>query len=83
MYANHKKLPLDAVIVRLRHQKIHAEDCLDCEDPGSKIDFIEREIELQGDLDQPTRHKMIEIANRCPVHKVLESGSRIDSKLKQ
>jgi putative redox protein len=83
MYADHKKLPLDAVIVRLRHQKIHAEDCQDCEDPKSKIDFIEREIELQGDLDQPAKQKMLEIANRCPVHRTLESRSRIASKLKQ
>ena len=83
MYADHKKLPLDAVIVRLRHQKIHAEDCQDCEDPKSKIDFIEREIELQGDLDEPVAQKMLEIANRCPVHRTLESRSRIASKLKQ
>ncbi|MGO9312284.1 MAG: alpha/beta fold hydrolase [Syntrophobacteraceae bacterium] len=83
MYADHKTLPLDAVIVRLRHQKIHAEDCQDCEDPKSKIDFIEREIELQGDLDQPAKQKMLEIANRCPVHRTLESRSRIASKLKQ
>ena len=83
MYADHKKLPLEAVIVRLRHQKIHAEDCQDCEDPKSKIDFIEREIELQGDLDQAAAQKMLEIANRCPVHRTLESGSRITSKLKQ
>ncbi len=83
MYADHKKQPLDAVIVRLRHQKIHAEDCQNCEDPGSKIDFIEREIELLGDLDQPARQKMLEIANRCPVHRTLESRSRIASKLKQ
>ncbi len=83
MYADHKKLPLDAVIVRLRHQKIHAEDCQDCEDPKSKIDFIEREIELQGDLDQPVAQKMLEIANLCPVHRTLESRSRIATKLKQ
>jgi putative redox protein len=83
MYADRNKLPLDSVIVRLRHDKIHAEDCQDCEDPRSKIDFIEREIELNGDLDQPTRQKILEIANRCPVHKTLESGSRIASKLKE
>ncbi|MGO8942310.1 MAG: alpha/beta fold hydrolase [Syntrophobacteraceae bacterium] len=82
MYADRKKLPLDSIIVRLRHDKIHAEDCQDCEDPRSKIDFIEREIELNGDLDQPTRQKILEIANRCPVHKTLESRSRISSKLK-
>ena len=83
MYADRKKLPLDSIIVRLRHEKIHAEDCLDCEDQGSKIDSIEREIELQGDLDQPVRHKILEIANRCPVHRTLESRSRIVSKLKE
>jgi putative redox protein len=83
MYADRKKLPLDSIIVRLRHEKIHAEDCLDCEDQGSKIDSIEREIELQGDLDQPMRHKILEIANRCPVHRTLESRSRIVSKLKE
>jgi len=82
MYADRKKLPLDSITVRLRHEKIHAEDCQDCEDPRSKIDFIEREIELKGDLDQPTRQKILQIANRCPVHKTLESGSRIASKLK-
>jgi putative redox protein len=83
VYADYKKLSLDAVIVRLRHQKIHAEDCQDCEDPGSKIDFIEREIELHGDLDEPTRRKLLDIANRCPVHRTLESRSRIVSKLKE
>ncbi len=82
MYADRKKLPLDAIIVRLRHEKIHAEDCRDCDDPKSKVDFIEREIELQGDLDQPTRQRLLEIANRCPVHRTLESRSRIASKLK-
>ena len=83
VYADYRKLPLEAVIVRLSHQKIYAEDCQDCEDPKSKIDFIEREIELQGDLDQPSRQKMLEIANRCPVHKTLESRTRIVSKLKE
>ena len=83
MYADRKKLPVDSIVVRLRHEKIHAEDCQDCEDPGSKIDFIEREIELNGDLDQPTRQRILEIANRCPVHRTLESRSRIASKLKE
>ncbi len=59
MYADREKLPLDSIVVRLRHEKIHAEDCQDCEDPRSKIDFIEREIELQGDLDQPTRQRIL------------------------
>lgn len=82
MYADHKKLPLDAAVVRLTHRKIHAHDCQDCEDPTSRIDYIEREIELQGDLDRPTRERMLEIADRCPVHRTLESRSKIVSKLK-
>jgi putative redox protein len=83
MYADRKKLPLDAVTVRLKHSKVHAQDCQDCEEPGSKIDFIEREIELQGDLDQSVRQRLLEIANRCPVHRTLESRSKIASKLKE
>lgn len=83
LYANRKKLPLDAAVVKVTHSKIHVEDCQDCEDPKSRIDYIEREIELQGDLDRPTRERMLEIAGRCPVHKTLESGSTIVSKLKQ
>ncbi|MGO9020701.1 MAG: alpha/beta fold hydrolase [Syntrophobacteraceae bacterium] len=83
MYANLKKLPLDSITVRLRHEKVHAQDCQDCEDPKSKIDFIQREIELKGDLDLPTRQRLLEIANRCPVHRTLESGSRIVSTLKE
>ncbi|MGC8491967.1 MAG: alpha/beta fold hydrolase [Syntrophobacteraceae bacterium] len=82
MYADHKKLPLDAAVVRLSHSKIHAEDCQDCEDPRSRIDYIEREIELQGDLDGPTRERMLEIADRCPVHRTLETRSKIVSRLK-
>lgn len=83
MYADRKKLPLDSVIVRLRHEKIHAEDCLDCGETGGKIDFIEREIELLGDLGGNERVRLLEIANRCPVHKTLESRSRISTKLKE
>ncbi|MFZ2446721.1 MAG: alpha/beta fold hydrolase [Syntrophobacteraceae bacterium] len=83
MYADRKGLPLDSAVVRLRHQKIHAEDCVGCEDPQRKIDFIEREIELLGNLDDATRGKLAEIANRCPVHKTLESRIKIQTKLKE
>ncbi len=83
MYADRKKLPLDAAIVRVSHSKIHLEDCQDCEDPQSRIDYIEREIDLKGDLDPATRQRLLEIANRCPVHRTLESRSRIVSKLKE
>ncbi len=83
MYADRKKLDLEAAVVRVRHSKIHVENCQDCEDPGSRIDYIEREIDLQGNLDGPTRQRMLEIADRCPVHRTLESRSRIVSRLKE
>ncbi len=82
MYADRKKLPLDSVTVRLRHRKIHAEDCAGCEAASRKIDFIEREIDLEGDLDEPTRRRLLEIADRCPVHRTLKSATKIESRLK-
>jgi putative redox protein len=73
MYADHKTIPLDRVAVRLRHNKIHAEDCADCETDTGKVDVIAREIELVGDLDPATRARLLEIADRCPVHRTLKS----------
>ena len=83
MYADRKGLPLEAVRVKVTHSKIHVVDCQDCEDPKSRIDYIEREIELQGDLDHSTRERMLQIADRCPVHRTLESRSRIVSRLEK
>ncbi|MCZ6846265.1 MAG: alpha/beta fold hydrolase [Alphaproteobacteria bacterium] len=77
MYANRKKLPLERVVVRLRHDKIHAEDCTECETKVGKIDRIERTIELTGDLDDATRQRLLEIADKCPVHKTLERENLI------
>ena len=82
MYARHKKLPLDKVVVRLTHQKIHANDCDGCETDGGKIDRLEREIELFGELDANQRERLLEIAERCPVHKTLHSEVNIISRLK-
>jgi len=82
MYAQHKKLPLEAVTVRLTHDKIHAADCQDCETKDGKIDRIDREIELHGTLNDTQRHRLLEIANRCPVHKTLHSEIIIKSSLK-
>ncbi|MDR3568272.1 MAG: bifunctional alpha/beta hydrolase/OsmC family protein [Syntrophobacteraceae bacterium] len=83
MYADRRGLALDGALIRVTHSKIYARDCQDCEDPGSRIDYIEREIELSGDLDRPARQRLLEIAGRCPVHRTLESGSKIVSKLKE
>jgi putative redox protein len=81
MYANRKKLPLERVIVRLSHDKVHADDCDGCEDAAAKIDRIERRIELIGDLDAATRQRLLEIADRCPVHQTLERANRIETRL--
>ena len=81
MYANRKSLPLERVVVRLRHDKIHAEDCEACETKDGKIDRIERVIELTGDLDDATRQRLLEIADKCPVHRTLESENLIVTEL--
>ncbi len=73
MYAEHKKLPLRRVSVRLNHQKIHAEDCDSCETTEGKLDLIERRIHLEGDLDDETKKRLLQIADRCPVHRTLHS----------
>jgi putative redox protein len=81
MYSDAKALPLDRVTVELKHEKIHAADCADCETKEGRIDRIERVIHLEGALDAPTRHRLLEIANRCPVHRTLESEISIPTRL--
>ena len=81
MYADLKKLPLDRVTVRLRHEKIHAADCSDCETRDGKIDRIERVIELEGALDEQARAKLLDIAGKCPVHRTLHSEVEIPTHL--
>ena len=81
-YATRAGLPLEHVVVRLKHQKRHAEDCADCETKEGKIDFIERSIELVGpDLDAIARTKLLQIADKCPVHRTLRSEIRIETRL--
>jgi len=71
MYAARRKWPLEQVVVRLRHQKVYVQDCIDCEKPTSMLDRIDKEIELIGALDAEQRTKLIEIAGHCPVHRTL------------
>jgi uncharacterized OsmC-like protein/alpha/beta superfamily hydrolase len=73
LYADFKKIPLDNVSVRLSHGKIHAKDCETCDVKTSMVDHIERAITLEGVLDAEQRKKLMEIADKCPVHKTLES----------
>ena len=80
-YADYKQIPLEGTIVKLKHDKIYAKDCDHCEDADSKIDHIERVIELQGDLSPEQRLKLLEIANKCPVHRSLISNISITTHL--
>lgn len=81
LYADHKKLPLEGVSVRLQHAKIHAADCLTCATKEGKLDRIERVIELVGPLTEEQRQRLLEIANRCPVHRTLESEIYVPTRL--
>lgn len=77
MYANRKGWPLEHVRVTLRHSRIHAKDCADCETTKGMLDQIDREIELIGDLDDTQRQRLMDIAERCPVHQTLTSTAHI------
>jgi putative redox protein len=81
MYARHKKWPLASVNVRLRHFKIHADDCTDCESKDTALDRVERDIELIGNLTEEQRAKLLEIADKCPVHRTLTRGIEIRTRL--
>ena len=82
MYADRKRWPLDAVTVRLKHEKIHAEDCADCETKTGRVDAITRELTVVGDLDAEQRQRLLEIADRCPVHRTLEGEIKIRTELR-
>ena len=73
LYADFKKIPLENVSVRLSHGKIHAKDCATCDSKVSMVDHIDRAITLEGALDAEQRQRLMEIADKCPVHKTLES----------
>lgn len=81
MYAERKGWPLERAEVTLTHDKIHAQDCAECETQGGKIDYISRKIRLVGPLDTDQRAKLLEIADKCPVHRSLHSEIHITSAL--
>ncbi len=80
MYAKHKSIALDRVSVTLRQDKIHAKDCEECETREGRIDRIERDIKIEGDLSEDQRKRLLEIADRCPVHRTLHSEIDIKSR---
>ena len=79
MYARRKKWPLDNVVVDVSHNKVHAQDADN--DQGYRIDTFRREIRLDGDLDDAQRARLLEIADRCPVHRTLEHGAKVETVL--
>lgn len=81
MYAGHKRIPLERITVRLRHGKIHAQDCASCETQDGKIDRIERDIALLGELSEEQRAGLLRIADRCPVHRTLDSEIDVQTRL--
>lgn len=84
MYAKQKKWPLEEVLIHLKYEKVHAQDAGECAENGEEklIDQITREIELYGaELNDDQRQRLLEIANRCPVHKTLHSPTRIETQL--
>jgi uncharacterized OsmC-like protein len=81
MYARRKAWPLESVTVRLRHSRIHAVDCAECETKEGMLDRIERDLQLAGTLTEEQRAKLLEIANKCPVHRTLVSEIDIRTRL--
>jgi len=81
LYAQRKGMDLGRVTVRLRHSRIHAEDCRDCETKEGSIDQIDRVIELSGNLDEDQKQRLLEIAERCPVHRTLKAEIHIQTSL--
>lgn len=79
MYANRKGWPVEDLFLELRHNKQHGEDCKNCEETGSKLDVIEKELVIKGDLNEDQLKKLLEISKKCPVHRTLESDIHIES----
>jgi uncharacterized OsmC-like protein/fermentation-respiration switch protein FrsA (DUF1100 family) len=80
LYADRKSLPLERVTVTLKHSKIHAEDCAECETKSGMLDQIDRVIHMEGALDAEQRKRLMEIADKCPVHRTLTSEIHIATK---
>ena len=81
LYARRKSWPLEAVTVRLRHSRIHASDCADCETKEGMLDRIESDLEFTGQLTKEQRSRLLEIAKKCPVHRTLVSEIDIRTRL--
>jgi uncharacterized OsmC-like protein len=81
MYATRKALPLASATVRVRHRRMHAKDCEDCMSGDARIDEFQREIALEGELDDAQRQRLLEIADKCPVHRTLQGEIKVRTRL--
>jgi len=79
MYADHKNWSLESVTVRLQHQKVYRRNCEECETKDRNIDRIRLELELGGALEESQRRQLLKIAERCPVHRTLESEAQVET----
>jgi len=79
LYAQSKGIDLHRITIQLQHYRIHANDCRDCETKDWLLDRIDREIELSGNLDAAQKLRLLEIAERCPVHRTLKSEISIQT----
>jgi putative redox protein len=80
MYADQHGWPLERVIVRLKHDRVYAKDCAECETKAGMLDRIDREIELQGVLDEAQTLRLMQIADKCPVHRTLIEQVKITTR---
>ena len=83
MYARRKGWPLKSVTVRLRHSRVHAADCATCNTSDTMLTVIDREIEFAGHLGQEQRDRLVDIANKCPVHRTLSSKIEIRTSVQE
>ena len=81
LYARRKQWPLEGVTVKLEHSRIHAVDCAECDTKEGMLDRIEREVSLSGPLGDEQRARLLEMAERCPVHRTLTSEVSIRTRL--
>jgi len=81
IYADRRKWPLERANISLIHRKVHAQDCIDCDTKATKMDVVDRVITLEGALTEEQKAKLLEIAERCPVHQTMQSKIQVNTRL--
>ena len=81
MYANHKEWDIEDIRVELKHSREHQSDCEQPDDKHCKLDVIEKDITIRGNLDEQQLHRLLEVADRCPVHKTLMSDLKVETNI--